>query len=59
MKKKPKQSNPDTSPPFVEPSYFKELGIVWTNDKVGQTFVTTLRKPLPKKKDAKPRKTDL
>jgi hypothetical protein len=59
MKKKPTPSNTEKSTPFVEPSYFKELGIVWTNDKVGQTFVTTLKKPLPKKKDAKPRKTDL
>jgi hypothetical protein len=57
MKKKaakliPDTTIPDTTTQFVEPSYFKELGIVWTNDKVGQTFVTTIRHPLPKNKDS-------
>ena len=47
IKKKSKPSIPDKSTPFVEPSYFKELGIVWTNDNVGQTFVNyTKRQPI-------------
>ena len=54
MKKKSKPSFPETSTPFVEPSYFRELGIVWTNDKVGQTFVKFTKSQPTKTKNTKP-----
>lgn len=52
MKKKPVPSTPATFTPFVEPSYFKKLGLKPSNRKVGQTFVISVKKPLPKTKDS-------
>jgi hypothetical protein len=52
MKKKPTPPTPDTSTPFVLPNYLKKLNSVPTNDKVGQTFVTSIKQALPKKKDS-------
>lgn len=52
MKKKTTKTIPDTTTPWVVPSYLKELNAKPSNDKVGQVFITTIRQPLPKKKDS-------
>jgi hypothetical protein len=48
MKRKLAPSTPDTLTPFFELNYLKLLKAVPSNDKVGQTFVTTFNKPIAK-----------
>ncbi len=51
-KEKPEASNPEKLTTRVDPPYLKRFGAVPTNDKVGQTFVISVKKPLPKTKDS-------
>jgi D-aminopeptidase len=53
MKKKPTPSNTVKSVPREEPSYWKALNVVPTNERVGQTYIISTRQPLPKTNDSK------
>ena len=52
MKQKPTPSNTEKSVRREEPSYWKALNVVPTNERVGQTYITSTRQPLPKTKDS-------
>ena len=52
MKQKPTPSNTEKSVRREEPSYWKALNVVPTNERVGQTFIISTRQPLPKTKDS-------